>query len=44
MEYTPEQIEALEYEAWQNNEPQISDEEYDATMSAIYDNYTAYEC
>jgi len=38
MEYTPEQLEAMEYEALMNNVPMDS-AEYDATMSAIYDNY-----
>jgi len=36
MEYTPEQIEMLEWDAMF---PPVSDAEYDATMSAIYDNY-----
>lgn len=38
QEYTPDQIDALEYEALMNNEP-MDDAEYDAMMSAIYDNY-----
>jgi len=36
MEYTPEQMEELEWDAMF---PPVSDAEYDATMSAIYDNY-----
>lgn len=30
-----------EYELWLAQQEDVSDDEYDATMSAIYDNYVA---
>jgi len=34
-----DELNAREYEAWLQSQPEMSDEEYDTTMSAIYDNY-----
>jgi hypothetical protein len=36
---TQEEQDWLEYEAWCNNQDEESEQEYDETMSALYDNY-----